>query len=339
VSRPSRVLHLPGEHAYVQAITPATVTAVELGPAGVRHPAFAPEWIRENAFRFDAVHLHFGFEHLSAVELAIWVAELDRAGIPLVFTVHDLRNPHQDTPAHHDRHLDLLVPAASALLTLTPSAARAIAARWGRHATVVPHPPVVGDAVRPARTTGRVVGIHLKDLRRNVVEPGRVVAAAARGAEAAGGRLRVDLHPGVVDRPEVAPVHRLAAAGALDLRVHPRFGDDELWEYLAGLAVSVLPYRFGTHSGWLEACRDVGTRVVAPSCGYYPDQWDEVVTYPHDEVAGLDEQGLEYAVSRALRRPALAVPAAEVRLARRDRVRAAHAAVYAGLPVRRPVAA
>ncbi|MCW2848235.1 MAG: hypothetical protein JWR90_2209 [Marmoricola sp.] len=32
------------------------------------------------------------------------------------------------------------------------------------------------------------------------------------------------------------------------------------------------PYRFGTHSGWLEACRDLGTAIVAPTCGYFADQ-------------------------------------------------------------------
>lgn len=34
----------------------------------------------------------------------------------------------------------------------------------------------------------------------------------------------------------------------------------------------MLPYRFGTHSGWLEACFDLGTAVVAPSCGFYGEQ-------------------------------------------------------------------
>ena len=47
-------------------------------------------------------------------------------------------------------------------------------------------------------------------------------------------------------------------AGELDLRVHDFLADDALWDYLAVLDVSVLPYRFGTHSGWLEACRDLG---------------------------------------------------------------------------------
>ena len=50
--------------------------------------------------------------------------------------------------------------------------------------------------------------------------------------------------------------------------------------------MSVLPYRFGTHSGWLEACVDLGTAVVAPSCGFYAEQ-QPVHSYRHDE-DGLD---------------------------------------------------
>ena len=48
--------------------------------------------------------------------------------------------------------------------------------------------------------------------------------------------------------------------------------DGELWAYLGSIDVSVLAYRFGTHSGWLEACADLGTAVIAPDCGYYAEQ-------------------------------------------------------------------
>ena len=58
------------------------------------------------------------------------------------------------------------------------------------------------------------------------------------------------------------------------MRVHEYFDDDQLWDYLQGLSVSVLSYRFGTHSGWLEACHDLGTAVIAPSCGFYHEQRD-----------------------------------------------------------------
>ena len=67
--------------------------------------------------------------------------------------------------------------------------------------------------------------------------------------------------------------------------------------------VAVLPERFGTHSRDLEICRDVGTRVVAPSCGWFADQWSEVVSYANDEERGLDAVSLTGAVAAALTAP------------------------------------
>ena len=58
----------------------------------------------------------------------------------------------------------------------------------------------------------------------------------------------------------------------VDVRVHPRFTDDELAAYLLEVDVVVLPYRFGTHSGWAEACYDAGVTVVSPRCGFFAEQ-------------------------------------------------------------------
>ena len=84
-----------------------------------------------------------------------------------------------------------------------------------------------------------------------------------------GASLRVDAHTDVMRqggrreaRPVAAGLARMDGRGLIDLRVHDYFTDDELWDYLSSLDVSVLPYRFGTHSGWLEACYDLGTTVA-----------------------------------------------------------------------------
>ena len=57
---------------------------------------------------------------------------------------------------------------------------------------------------------------------------------------------------------------RLAARGRIHLEMHARLTDAELWERLAGAELLVLPYRWGTHSGLLEAAHDLGTPVLAP---------------------------------------------------------------------------
>ena len=79
--------------------------------------------------------------------------------------------------------------------------------------------------------------------------------------------------------------------------MHDYFSDDDLWAYLASLDLSVLPYTFGTHSGWLEACRDLQTTVLAPSCGYYADQ-GPILSYTNDG-DDFDADSLRDAVVRA----------------------------------------
>ena len=261
--------------------------------------------------------------------MAQWVAAVQAHRLPLVVTVHDLRNPHHPAPGRHEEHLSRLLAAAAEVITLTPGAAVEIQARYGIAATVIAHPTLgPPPAVLPPSEPG-LVAIHLKSLRTNVLDPERVVRAALRGARAAGGRIRLDLHPDAVGRPELAFVPGLAGQPGIEVRIHERFDDVALARYLAEAHVSVLPYRFGTHSGWLELCRDVGTRVVAPDCGYYAQQWSDVVSYPGNEAAGLDEDGLSAAVAQALSTAPPAPADARQRGLDRDVARMRHARIYA----------
>ena len=241
-----------------------------------------PGWVEEHAGEFDLMHVHFGFDAVSPQTLVELTEALRRHHRPLVLTVHDLRNPHHLDPALHDAQLGVLVEAADAVLTLTPGAAGRIRHRWGREALVVPHPHVVEEerlaAPRPAHE-GFVVGVHVKSLRAGMDPVPVIDAAVAALADLPDARVRVDAHTDVMTpgfarhAPEVEHHLRdLARSGAVELHVHDYFTDGQLWDYLQSLDVSVLPYRFGTHSGWLEACYDLGTVVAAPDCGYYAEQ-------------------------------------------------------------------
>jgi len=210
--------------------------------------------------------------------------------------------------------------------------------RYGHTATVLPHPHVLEPeriaAARPREPADEVlVGLHAKSLRANM----DVLAVADVLAGRPGVRLWIDIHDEVFEPgnyfhdPETgAALQALAAARPnTELRVHPYFSDDELWDYLQTIDVSVLPYRFGTHSGWLEACHDLGTTVLVPSCGFYAEQ-RPVLEYAHDE-AGLDRASLRAAVDRARAEHPLAQATLEGRLHERREVAAAHARIYAGV--------
>ncbi|MEU0787695.1 glycosyltransferase family 1 protein [Streptomyces sp. NPDC006173] len=298
-----------------------------------------PEWVEEHADTFDIFHLHFGFDAQSPSSLRELVQALRRHSKPLVYTVHDLVNPHHPDESEHQAQLDVLVPAADQLITLTPGAAAEITARWDRTALVLPHPHVVEPdqllRPRPQRDTF-TVGLHAKSIRPNMdpLPVTRVLADAL--SELPDAVLRVDSHPEIDDPAShwYAPgvldeLRELDKAGRLELSVHDYFDDDALWDYLIGLDVSVLPYRFGTHSGWLEACHDLGTTVLAPSCGFYPQQ-RPCLSYGHDR-QGLDAASLREAVLTAYeKRPAWRADPAR-RQSERLQLAERHALLYASL--------
>jgi len=341
------VLHVPGDHDYVAHLADERVTGVAVvddrpdggsadgaGGGGWRpSPALDAAWVTANAGRFDVLHLHFGFEGRTPEQLRELVAAAHGAGRALVLTAHDLQNPHLSDQTGYLQLLDVLVPAADEVVTLTPGAAAEIAQRWGRAAVVVPHPHIAPlDEVglpRPRRGAERVVGLHLKGLRANLVALPVLRSLAEAVGRLPGVVLRVDVHDEALDptfpRHDAALVAWLRGAardGAVDLRVHGRFDDAELRAYLRELDTSVLAYGHGTHSGWLELCHDLGVPVVAGRVGHLAEQQALV------EVDLLDPAALAEGLQRALAGYPGAAASAEERRTQRHDVALAHREVY-----------
>lgn len=297
--RPIHVLSVPSGHRYVEHLSaPGTDDAVHRlpdpevpgAPPGVWWPprALDASWAAAHTGDYDLVHLHFGFEHFTPDQLAGWAQTLRDLGKPLVLTVHDLTNPHLVDQRGHLANLDVLVPAADAVITLTPGAAMVVRHRWDVPVHVVPHPhmaplPQIGHPRDDGRDRVRV-GVHLKSLRAHVDGVG-VTDSLAQACSVPEVRSRVDLvvhvHEEVRDpafarhdAEVVALLDRLAATGAAQVHWVQRMADEELWDYLRNLDISVLPYAWGTHSGWLEECLDLGIAVLAPDLGFYHEQGD-----------------------------------------------------------------
>jgi hypothetical protein len=344
-----RVASVPAEHVYVRHLgAPDGTDRVTRLPDPVPDepsPApgqwwpprmLSPAWVREHRAEFDVMHVQFGFDAQSARALAALVAELRRWDKGLVYTAHDLRNPHHVDRRAHDEHLDVLIPAADEVVTLTPGAAAEIRHRWGRQPIVLPHPHVIEfERFRPRRDDGDAwtVGVHAKSVRASMAPLPVIAALAEVVQQLPGAVLQVNVHHDVADANGARhdPVlmrwlHEAESAGVLGLVVHDCFDDEELWQYLESLDLSVLPYRFGTHSGWLEACFDLGTAVLAPTCGYFAQQ-RPCLTYRHDE-SGLDVPSLQAAVRTAYeQRPQWRASLADRRQERKE-LAAAHRGIY-----------
>ena len=302
-----RVLSIPAEHPYTQAIQPAGVEFLpdpDIDGNWWPHPALEASWWNQPR-DVDAVHIHFGFEHRTPAQ----IAELcDALPVPLVLTVHDLDNPHLEDQAPHHERLQLLIDASSALITLTDQAAEVLERDYGaRDVRVIPHPRIV-DVPVDVEPGGRAA-VFVKSLRANVVADAKFYADIASEVP-----LDVYVHEGA----------ELASIGNANVIVHEPMDDADLYAAVGRAGVCILPYTRGTHSGWLEMCRDLGVPVVVPDTGCYAGQADTpeaVAVY-----AAGDGHAAGQAAARLLARGH--VPYAGDREHQMQQVRRAHKAIY-----------
>ena len=141
----------------------------------------SPSWVLDHHREFDVFHVQFGFDAQEPCGLNALVQALRSVRKPLVYTVHDLRNPHHPDPRAHDAHLDVLIPQSGGLVTLTAGAAAEVESRWGRKPVVLPHPHVVDlGRIRAGSPPGKgfVVGVHAKSARASMA-PLPVIRALA----------------------------------------------------------------------------------------------------------------------------------------------------------------
>ena len=310
-----RVASVPATHVYVRHLCHPLVTRLE-DPSGddLRTPSFlAPQWIRRHSDLFDVLHVNFGFEFFPTGQLGELCDALAECRKSLVYTAHDLRNPNHADRAKQDEALGLWMSCADEIVTLTHSAAADIKSRWGRSAHVIPHPHVIElDAMgrlqqaRARHWDGYRIGIHFKSMRPNMVGA-PLLRGALDAAQADGFRLLVHIHHEVLDPTSEHYDAALAslilhsmrvADSVMDLHVHRYCADHELWNFMLACDAVLLPYAFGTHSGFLEACRDLGTTVIAPSCGAYAEQGAQHV-FKSDEQTGVDVSSLKAAMVAA----------------------------------------
>lgn len=343
---PIRVASIPAAHPYVRAITDTQLVQVlpdppvPGAPVGQWWPpvALTAEWLAAQAADYDVLHVHFGLESFSPEELRAALDAARAAGRPVIYTVHDLDNPQLVDQEPYLALLDVIVPAADHLLTLTPRTAAEIERRWGRRSRVLAHPTLLEHAVASPGARDEVirVGIHLRDLRPNIDAERAVRAAVDAVALLTDEDLAVEVDVLMNERvrSDETAARVIAAAEAhpsVHVRRTPHLSDAEIEEWLVGLDLFVLPYHHGTHSGWVELCYDLGVRVAGTDVGHIRAQ------HPSDFTAVDlgDARTLADAVRQvsdagdAAERPALIERRRLERRSERSSVRAAHAELYA----------
>lgn len=330
-----RVLSYPPVHDYVDRLHPTSAELVHREEAWPELPDFYdPGWLRRHRDDWDVAHLHFTWEQYPPERLDQVLRTHREAGTPLVWTAHDLRNPHTDDAELDRSYLELLAAQADHVVTLTDGAAGEIARRFRRTAHVIPHGPLFRSPAsgRWRQERSRVLGdrdgsarllLHLRSVRSNVDwrTPMDVVAELHRQ------EVQVELDVLVLeDAPRIDDIRAAGTARGVDVQPHAHLSFEELTRRLIAADALLLPYLWGTHSGMLELATDLGVPVIAGRVGYLDEQ-APVWTVP------VTSEGLAAGVLRKLvrrivagqRPPVVAVGARERRL---RRFRREHAALY-----------
>lgn len=126
-------------------------------------------------------------------------------------------------------------------------------------------PPLVSALPRGARLVVMVRADALRAARDPAHPRNGAAVQLDRLVGAAGGEVHdavpVSAEGGGAERPRV------------EVRAHDHLDDDELCAALTGFDALLLPHRHGTHSGWLELCRDLGLPPIIPRIGHLAEQW------------------------------------------------------------------
>lgn len=337
---PIRVASVPARHVYVRHLGLEGDGITRLATSADTYCSSQMvngEWPLDNAQDFDVFHVHFNLDGVSLQDLGSFVRVLRRLGKPLVFTAHDLVNVRTLDQELHWAQLEILVAEADELVTLTDTAARRIEDTFGRTAIVVPHPHVVPLGVI-SRASERLyasqlstfrVGLHLKSLRPGIAASTVLAYLLRLLPDCPWLELLVDVHTdALINLPEAEAalpdlLEDASERPRCSVYQHPRYTDNELWRYLMSIDLSILPYRLGTHSGWAEACLDVGTHVAAPIHTCITSQHPSIIGYDITDLGSL-RLALEAAVRIESFRPWTAVS----RLRQRVTISETHLALY-----------
>ncbi|MGN0100637.1 MAG: hypothetical protein ACI39C_06840 [Dietzia sp.] len=346
---PTRIELVPVRPGVVDGHTPETIDhSEEHDPTSEAFGRIAAD--RDPLSHVDVAHVHFGYDYLAPESAQDVVDHLSDHDVPMVLTVHDIVYPAEGDPHPQRDHTATLVEATSQVLTLTEVAAQELWVRWGVEPLVVPHPRLleeaeISTAVRASKHLrpggdATVVGVLLERMGENIEGPELLDQLAPVATGRPGAHLRIVVEAQAWrdacgedgDHGDRHLVAELASEGGWESVRLARYESLDLGPVLAEFAaldVCVLPYRFATHSTWLELCRDLGVAPVFPSVGCLREQWfarSDPADHAGEVYDPRDPAALGWAVGTALDEPRAVPPRVEGADPRA--VMAAHARVY-----------
>ncbi len=270
-----RVLSYPPVHDYVDRLEGSVCHLVHRDECWPALPNFyRPGWLREHEEDWDITHFHFTWEQYSPHRLAEVLRTHRHQGKKVVWTVHDIQNPH--TPETDERYMHALAQAADVVTSPTPGAGEEVERMIGRRPITIPHGPFLdAPTIRSVRSPGRpwrgkkVLLFHLRSGRANMKWRPWLQVVTEMAREGWGLVAKVCAH---ADHPERDALHAWGEQPGCLVSIHKPLSLPQLVQVLQDADALTLPYAWGTHSGLAELAADVGTPIIVGAVGYVREQ-------------------------------------------------------------------
>lgn len=232
--------------------------------------------VRDRGGEFDVLHVADETLRDRRDELEDVAAAVRGGATRLVVTVRHIDDPYAGHAREHLDRLNLVIPAADAVVTYSDAAAEVLDHHYGRDVVVIEAPPLLLDRELPTheRTDEFVVGAAVDDLPPSIDVRDVVVAIRAALPDQVADRVSIRIEPAVLD-----PAHPRHDGEVISwLREHEADGlvelvtDEDPAAWLTRIDTLVLAHRRGSHDPWHDAARQVGVPVVSPAVGFVREE-------------------------------------------------------------------
>jgi len=282
---------------------------------GVEVPRDASfEWlVSQKTFDFfDLLHIHsVELTSLETLQLALERCQSERKGI--ILTVHDTKPNFSQDLAMYNLALKTCVEAGARIVTLTKSAAKEIVKNLevaSSDIAVIPHGAVLSiddhrwyTRRRTQNSSTCILGMY------GGFRPNRDFLTPV--VNIAFGMPELDVKLILLTRA-ISPIELrqneemrrsidiAISSNRINLRVYPFPSDEQIAQFLLDVSILIMPYRWGTHSGQLEAAFDLGVVPVISDVGYYYEQYDQLREFVEEPVWFNWSDSNEYAYGARL---------------------------------------
>lgn len=236
---------------------------------------------------YDVVHIHFSYDLLSVQKFEKLLRYFKQHKRPIVWTCHN-RKSLIKRDLCNGKYERLLFEYSNKIISPTQGCATWLHQHFGEHKSgieIIPlgflaDPDLVASLASQVPKDRNLFTILLGDFRgsKEVVSP---ILNFLHCSALARARLKLIYKPfnlsvGSGINWELIILHFLTQHPRITTFSLPEISNEVIVKAFLESHAIILPYKWGTHSGQIELAKDCGCHIIAPTVGFFYEQWDKI---------------------------------------------------------------